>query len=93
MTKTMKIKESTKDKIGKSYLFLMILAFAIMSFALVANDDCPLLIFVVIIICQALELLFIFYYVRVYMCDNDKEHLQKQIDELKSEIERIKSEQ
>lgn len=91
--KIMKIKESTKDKIGKSYLFLMILAFAIMSFALVANDDCTLLIFVVIIICQALELLFIFCYVRVYMCDNDKEHLQKQIDELKSEIERIKSEQ
>lgn len=34
-----------------------------------------------------------FYYIRVVMLNTDKDKLQKQIDELKNEIERIKSEQ
>lgn len=90
MTKIMKIKESTKETIGKTYLFFMILAFSIMSFTMCSNDGFEL---IVIIVCQLLMLLFMFYYIRVVMLNTDKDKLQKQIDELKNEIERIKSEQ
>ena len=88
MMKTMKIKESTKETIGKTYLFFMILAFSIMSFTMCSNNGFEL---IVIIVCQLLMLLFMLYYIRVIMLNTDKDKLQKQIDELKKEIEDIKN--